>query len=648
MGLGFKLLRRDPGVIVMFIFALVFMGLMVLNFRSAKTEGKIKTKYKFFEDAGLASFQVGMFLSIVLFACFNITFGEFFKERRNKMFTFWKSIGVTAVEYFAYYIIWNWIITSIFMIATSLLITMYGDDDVDFGRTILLSVIASLSSTIFGTLLAICFKVDTTAVSSYMLINSLSMGAIGALASRRTLKPLANIIPAGKLLDVLLIDTFKREQAENLADILKVQGIQILVYGILAILAQNLVDNEYGVPPKNCLFRSSHKKSEEAEDTQAEDASALENKLIDERDRNSNIFQHNMNPDQMILQIANLKKSFNSNIVLNGVNLSLNKGEISCLLGANGAGKTTLFNIILDHVDYESGEVSRIWGNKQVSFCPQEDIGFSHITVEEHIEYVLSLQRIKSNVKTTSQQHVDKVLDICDLKSHWDKREKELSGGYKRRLTIGMALLGSPDIILMDEPTTALDMEIRYNIMKGFERIRDELGTTILYTTHHLDDAENFSDRIMMLAKGKIIIDGSMEQLRSKFNMATLRVSGLDSAKLALARDYFAANFDQSNSNLQVEDDQSSIVIRLPFSAENRPLIDQMLYFESELGACVELRQTSLEEVYLMEGEVERYSELDKVGKTDLSATWAKLLSNQKKPGFFSSYFQILKKSTFY
>ena len=100
------------------------------------------------------------------------------------------------------------------------------------------------------------------------------------------------------------------------------------------------------------------------------------------------------------------------------------------------------------------------------------------------------------------------------LEGHWLVQGKNLSGGYKRRLTLAMALLSDSDVILMDEPTTALDMEIRYNIMRGIQKARDDLGTTILYTTHHLEDAENFSDTILIMSKGNIILKGSIDELR--------------------------------------------------------------------------------------------------------------------------------------
>lgn len=134
-----------------------------------------------------------------------------------------------------------------------------------------------------------------------------------------------------------------------------------------------------------------------------------------------------------------------------------------CLLGANGAGKSTLFNIILDNIEQDSGEIIKTIKNKRISYCPQHDLGWDHLTIKEHFDLICAFD---SRSRDTNKL-IEKVKGLTMLEGHWNVLGKDLSGGYKRRLTLAMALLSDSDVILMDEPTTALDMEIRYNIMRG-------------------------------------------------------------------------------------------------------------------------------------------------------------------------------------
>ena len=188
-----------------------------------------------------------------------------------------------------------------------------------------------------------------------------------------------------------------------------------------------------------------------------------------------------------------------------------------------------------------------------------------------------------------------------------------------------MALLVNPKVTLLDEPTTSLDMEVRNALMKGLYRIREELGTTILYTTHHLEDAENFSDQIILLSKGKISLDGSMEQLRQKFNTATLVVTRLTETSLPELRNYFSSKFNQATSDLSQVSETEAHIKFISHSEAGEKLIGHIEYIEKSLQAEVSLRLVSLEEVYLMEGEPEYAENTGSIGKTNLLNCWGKL-----------------------
>ena len=218
------------------------------------------------------------------------------------------------------------------------------------------------------------------------------------------------------------------------------------------------------------------------------------------------------------MKVDGITKRFGNNEVLQGVSFKILKGDMVCVLGANGAGKSTLFNIVLDNVAQDKGEVLKTWGDKPISFCPQQDMGWDFLTIKEHLELIQSIQAASN--KTPDKQMIAKIAQISDVISHIHKRFKELSGGYQRRVTIAMALLANSEIVLLDEPTTSLDMESRLKLMQQLFKMREELGTTILFTTHHLEDAETFADKILLLARGSIVLDGSIDDIRSRFNKA--------------------------------------------------------------------------------------------------------------------------------
>jgi ABC-2 type transport system ATP-binding protein len=339
-----------------------------------------------------------------------------------------------------------------------------------------------------------------------------------------------------------------------------------------------------------------------------------------------------------VLSVREVRKAFGANSVLEGVSFDLQRGEMLCLLGANGAGKSTLFNVILENVEQDTGEVLRPFGARRVSFCPQHDLGWDYLTVAEHFDLVLAIQgpdRLPPRLAET-------VRDLTLLGGHWHTLAKDLSGGFKRRLTLALALLNDADLVLMDEPTTALDMEVRHHIMRGVSSARDQLGTTVLYTTHHLEDAENFSDSVLILAKGSVLLRGSVDELRRRFNLVTLRLFG------AAAREAEVAAHIRSEGLFDCEvsaDAGGALLVRLP--SEGRQRLEKLVdHFERELGLAVDLRQTSLEDVYLMDGEFENYGSLEALGRVDLDDCWRRLTAAERRPGALRAFLLMLRKSS--
>lgn len=234
---------------------------------------------------------------------------------------------------------------------------------------------------------------------------------------------------------------------------------------------------------------------------------------------------------EILLKIINLGKTYESKkeIVkaLDGVNLTIYKGEILALLGPNGAGKTTLSSILATLHPPTKGEVlfngSSIYKNllpyrRIISFCPQRPNLDPYLNVEENLifsgrYYLMSESQIKAKVNELMEQ-----LNIARY-AKFDINQ--LSGGTERRVLIARALMHDPQIIILDEPTVGLDPEIRIQLWKLIQTLKDR-GITTIITTHYLEEAENIADRVSILKKGKIILTEHVSELMEKHKKETL------------------------------------------------------------------------------------------------------------------------------
>lgn len=211
-----------------------------------------------------------------------------------------------------------------------------------------------------------------------------------------------------------------------------------------------------------------------------------------------------------VLKVENLVKRYGSLYALNGVSFEIKEKELFALLGPNGAGKTTILRIIAGLTNPTSGKVyifqknlfkNLIWAKSQIGIVPQHINLDLELTVEENLIlhgllYKMSLSLIK--------KRIDELLEFADLKERKYSKIKELSGGLKRRVLIIRALMHQPKILLLDEPTAGLDPHIRRKIWSFIKNIQAR-GTTVLLTTHYMDEAENLADRVGFIFSGKII-----------------------------------------------------------------------------------------------------------------------------------------------
>jgi ABC-2 type transport system ATP-binding protein len=227
-----------------------------------------------------------------------------------------------------------------------------------------------------------------------------------------------------------------------------------------------------------------------------------------------------------MLLIKNLNKSYGKAKVLNNLNLHIESGKIYGLLGANGAGKTTTINIICNLVKADSGNIEI---NQQkisaatkniIGIAPQENILYKTLTCAENLNFFASIYGLD---KKTRQQQVQATLAAVNLLDRANSPVETLSGGMQRRLNIAVALVHQPKLVILDEPTTGLDIEARYEIWELIRQLRNQ-GITILLTTHLLDEAERLCNKIGILKHGQILAEGSLAELRRMIPAAEILV----------------------------------------------------------------------------------------------------------------------------
>lgn len=220
------------------------------------------------------------------------------------------------------------------------------------------------------------------------------------------------------------------------------------------------------------------------------------------------------------IEIKELVKRYKELLALDHFNLEVREGEILGFLGPNGCGKTTAINCMLGLLTYDKGDI-RIFGEamtpnayhikENIGLVPQELAYFEQLTVYENIDFFCGLY-IKDKQRRKSL--VEEAISFVGLEDYRKFFPNKLSGGLKRRLNIACGIAHKPKLIFLDEPTVAVDAQSRNFILEGIKRLNKE-GSTIVYTTHYLDEADQLCDRIVIMDKGHNVVDGTPEELKS-------------------------------------------------------------------------------------------------------------------------------------
>lgn len=299
-----------------------------------------------------------------------------------------------------------------------------------------------------------------------------------------------------------------------------------------------------------------------------------------------NVFGESM---KKALEMQNLKKNYGETEAVKGVSFHIREGEIFALLGPNGAGKTSTISVITSLEKPSSGSV-HIFGKdiglesktvKSLVGCvPQEVVSHGFFTVQEVLFFVSGYYGLKDNKK-----RIDALLERLGLWPHKDKKIPHLSGGLKRRFMIAKALVHAPKLLLLDEPTAGLDLELRSSLWQFVRQLNKEDGVSILLTTHYLEEAEHLCDQVGILDHGLLKKSGPIKDLIKELTLRRV-VLKLSQPVGRLESPYLINQSDRQ------------IVLKLPYSLGVGEVMEG-LKMDSKNIFDIEVQEGDLEEVFI-------------------------------------------------
>lgn len=285
-----------------------------------------------------------------------------------------------------------------------------------------------------------------------------------------------------------------------------------------------------------------------------------------------------------MIEITNLVKRYKDTVALDHLNLEIREGEIFGLLGPNGSGKTTVINCILALLKYDKGSI-RILGNemrpdsydmkRQMGVVMQNVAVFDELSVYENIDYFCGLY---INDKKERKRLVEEAIAFVGLQGYEKKRPKKLSGGLLRRLNIACGIAHKPRIIILDEPTVAVDPQSRNKILEGIQELNRQ-GSTIIYTSHYMEEVEQICTRIAILDHGRCLALGTKEELKKmiktgeKVHVEAVDLTEQQMEDIRKFPNVFSVSYEEQNLTLR-------------FSGERNNLLFLLRYMERENITC--------------------------------------------------------------
>jgi ABC-2 type transport system ATP-binding protein len=291
-----------------------------------------------------------------------------------------------------------------------------------------------------------------------------------------------------------------------------------------------------------------------------------------------------------VISVSGLTKSYGDVQAVRGVDLDVSRGEIFAFLGPNGAGKTTTVEILEGFRSRDEGEVAvlgidpaaadREW-RERVGFVLQQSKPDAYLTAREALSLYAGYY--------TAPRTVDETIELIGLEAKADTRAQKLSGGQQRRLDVGLALIGDPELLFLDEPTTGFDPKARRQFWEVIGSLRD-LGKTIFLTTHYMEEAQELADQVAIISRGSVVAEGAPEQLGNREERPS-------TVRFRLPAGVAAADLPADGESPVERDGTVSFTTASPVTALNRVTawaLERGLDLEG-----LEVRRPSLEDVYL-------------------------------------------------
>lgn len=280
-----------------------------------------------------------------------------------------------------------------------------------------------------------------------------------------------------------------------------------------------------------------------------------------------------------MITIQNLVKRYGSLLALDHLNLEIHEGEIFGLLGPNGSGKTTAINCLLALLKYDKGTIT-VMGKEMRpdSYSVKKEIGvvmqnvavFEQMSVRENIDYFCGLY-VRNKGKR--RELVDEAIRFVGLEDYTKMRPKKLSGGLLRRLNIACGIVHKPKLIIMDEPTVAVDPQSRNKILEGIMELNRQ-GSTIIYTSHYMEEVEQICSRIAIIDHGRVLATGTKEELKSMIKTGetiTIQAAALEEKHLAQIKELphvFDVSYDEQTLKIRLSGAKHNLVRVLHYMEE--------------------------------------------------------------------------------
>lgn len=300
-----------------------------------------------------------------------------------------------------------------------------------------------------------------------------------------------------------------------------------------------------------------------------------------------------------IIEVKNITKRFNDKLVLDNVSYEVNQGEIFGFIGPNGAGKSTLINIMTSLLTPDSGTIKicgydilkePIKAKECIGYVPQDISLIEELTAYDNLEFFGALYGLKGK---ELKERINEALEVTGLVEKKKEKVKKFSGGMKRRLNIAAAIMHHPKVLIMDEPTVGVDPQSRNHIFNFTKNICKEWGTTVIYTSHYMEEVEELCKRVFIIDLGKEVAYGNEDEIKSSVfpnNKVTIEAKDI-SAELIL-------NIGKVKGVLNVKDKEETITLTIDSNFRLHNVLTIIEQYDINIRK-ISYEEAKLEDVFL-------------------------------------------------